>query len=572
MTGFKQSVVNIAEICSHKNVSDIIISPGSRSAPLTLAFLRHRKLTCRTIVDERSAAFIALGLAQQTEKPVGLVCTSGTAGLNYSPAITEAYYQHIPLLVLTADRPPEWIDQNDGQTIHQREMFGRYCRGYFELPVDDSHPDAKWHAGRIISEAINRCTWPTPGPVHINVPLREPLYPNGEFGYEQQSKKIKIVAPKTVLSDDIWDANLSTWRQSKKILIVAGMNRPSTRLVECLKIFERDRRVTVLCDVSSNLQQALKIPHYDFILGNESQDLLKELAPDLLITLGGPVVSKNLKLFLRKVQPEMHWQIQSHNECIDTFKSLTHIIQTSDDYFFEELITVLESRKSTVVNSNTNYFSSWNRMQSKAQELVREFLQKAPHCELASMDSVLRQLPPESHLQLGNSSIVRLANFVGLNQTHKIKVNSNRSTSGIDGTLSTAVGAALTTSKVTTAILGDLAFFYDRNGLWNEYLPANLRIIVFNNYGGGIFRVLDGSKDLPELAQHFEVEHNLTAKNTAEDHGLDYFSCDSAESLEDALPGFFSPNAKPAILEVHFDKHTNAEAFLKFKSLMKELK
>ena len=188
MTEFKQSILNIAEICSQKNISDIIISPGSRSAPLTLAFLRHPKLTCRTIVDERSAAFIALGLAQQTERPVGLVCTSGTAGLNYGPAVAEAYYQQIPLLVFTADRPPEWIDQNDGQTIHQGEMYGKHCCGYFELPVDDTHPDAKWHSERIISEAINKSLWPIPGPVHVNVPLREPLYPKSDFEYQNDPK------------------------------------------------------------------------------------------------------------------------------------------------------------------------------------------------------------------------------------------------------------------------------------------------------------------------------------------------------------------------------------------------
>ncbi len=188
------------------------------------------------------------------------------------------------------------------------------------------------------------------------------------------------------------------------------------------------------------------------------------------------------------------------------------------------------------------------------------------------MHSVLKTLPPESQLQLGNSSIVRLASFVGITQTSSVRVNSNRGTSGIDGTLSTAVGAALGTTKITTLILGDLAFFYDRNGLWNNYLPPNLRVIIFNNYGGGIFRILDGSSDLPELEQHFEVGHNLSAKNTAKDHGLNYLFCDSTESLEETLPDFFSVQAGPAILEVGFDKHTNAEAFFKFKSSMKELK
>jgi len=572
MIEFKRSIVNIAEICSQKNISDIIISPGSRSAPLTLAFLRHPKLKCRTIVDERSAAFIALGLAQQTERPVGLVCTSGTAGLNYGPAVAEASYQQIPLLIFTADRPPEWIDQNDGQTLDQREMYGKRCQGYFELPVDDSHPDAKWYAERIISEAINKSVWPIPGPVHINVPLREPLYPKSDFKYQSDVKIISHLPAQNVLPKNTWNEIASVWGKSNKILIVAGMHSPDSRLIENLSAIQKTSKALLLCDVTSNLQQAQKVNYYDSFLGTENEEMLKKLVPDLLITFGGPVVSKSLKLFLRKFKPRMHWQLQTRGDCIDTFQSLTRVIQTSADYFFENLLTILETEKTDVENADENYSCSWRNMQSKTEQQLHEFLETAPHCELRAMRSVLRRLPSESHLQLGNSSIVRLASFVGLTETSGVRVNSNRGTSGIDGTLSTAVGAALATPKMTTLILGDLAFFYDRNGLWNNYLPPNLRIVVFNNYGGGIFRILDGSSDLSELDQHFEVEHNLSAKNSAEDHSLNYFFCDSAKSLEETLPLFFSAKDKPAILEVGFDKHTNAETFCKFKSLMKELK
>jgi len=572
MTEFKRSIVNIAEICSQKKISDIIVSPGSRSAPLTLAFLRHPKLKCRTIVDERSAAFIALGLAQQTQKPVGLVCTSGTAGLNYGPAVAEAYYQKIPLLIFTADRPPEWIDQNDGQTIDQREMYGKRCRGYFELPVDDTHPDAKWYCERITSEAINKSLWPTPGPVQVNVPLREPLYPKSDFKYQSDAKIISHLPAQNVLLKNTWNEIASVWAESNKILIVAGMHSPNSGLIESLSTIQKIDKVTFLCDVTSNLQQAEMVCYYDSFLGTENEEMLKELAPDLLITFGGPVVSKSLKLFLRKFKPRMHWQLQTHGDCIDTFQSLRQVIQTSAAYFFQNLLAVLEFKAAAVRNSNENYSSSWLNMQSKAEQRLQEFFETAPHCELKAMHSVLKNIPPEGNLQLGNSSIVRLASFVGLTQTSSIRVNSNRGTSGIDGTLSTAVGAALATPKLTTLILGDLAFFYDRNGLWNDYLPPNLRVIIFNNYGGGIFRILDGSSDLPELEQHFEVEHNLSAKNTAEDHGLNYFFCDSTKSLEETLPEFFSATDKPAILEVHFDKHTNAEMFFKFKSSMKELK
>ncbi|RMD87744.1 MAG: 2-succinyl-5-enolpyruvyl-6-hydroxy-3-cyclohexene-1-carboxylic-acid synthase, partial [Calditrichaeota bacterium] len=192
MSAFKPGIVNIAEICARKEVCHFVLSPGSRSAPLSLAFLRHPKIQCRILVDERAAAFVALGMAQQLRRPVGLVCTSGTAALNYAPAVAEAYYQQIPLLIFTADRPPEWIDQNDGQTIHQRDLYAPHCRASFELPVDDTHPDARWHVARIISEAINTTLWPVPGPVHINVPLREPLYPEMDLHYKSEFRVVQL--------------------------------------------------------------------------------------------------------------------------------------------------------------------------------------------------------------------------------------------------------------------------------------------------------------------------------------------------------------------------------------------
>ncbi|MFQ5770653.1 MAG: 2-succinyl-5-enolpyruvyl-6-hydroxy-3-cyclohexene-1-carboxylic-acid synthase [bacterium] len=574
MTDFKQSIINIAQICAQKQVVNFIISPGSRSAPLTLAFLRHPRLRCRTIVDERSAAFIALGLAQQTEHPVGLLCTSGTAGLNYSPAIAEAFYQQIPLLIFTADRPPEWIGQNDGQTIDQHELFGNHCRGYFELPVDDSHPDAKWQIERIISEAINTSMWPVPGPVHINTPLREPLYPHSDFQYQDGSKIISMTPAHTILKEKVWNELLSTWNQSNKKLIVVGMHRPDLPLEKLLSAMQQDD-VAIVCDVTSNLRPTQKIQYSDMILGTSCKDTLSDLRPDLLISFGGAVVSKNLKLFLRKYKPGVHWQLQSHSQCVDTFQTLTRILPVSAEYFFEKLTAYLNSEKVNCRSKTAHdkkYATIWKELNTRAQYAMQAFLSEIPFCEFSAVATVLHHLPSPGLLQLGNSSIVRLVNFLGLLERLNIQVNSNRGTNGIDGTLSTAVGAALATTNMTTLIIGDLAFFYDRNALWHDYLPANLRIIVMNNYGGGIFRILDGASELPELTRHFEVAHSLSAKNTAADHGLNYLFCNSAESLEKNLPIFFEPQDKPAILEVQTDKTINTETFVKFKSIMRELK
>ena len=188
-----QAVYNIAEICARHGITDVVLSPGSRSAPLTLAFARHPELTVRVVPDERAAAFIGLGIAQAQRRAVALVCTSGTAGLNYAPAVAEAFFQQIPLLIFTADRPPEWIDQLDGQTIRQHNLYGAHAKGAFEFPVDTAHADAKWHSARIVNEAINLAQAAPAGPVQVNVPLREPFYPKAgeEIRYEQDVKIIR---------------------------------------------------------------------------------------------------------------------------------------------------------------------------------------------------------------------------------------------------------------------------------------------------------------------------------------------------------------------------------------------
>jgi 2-succinyl-5-enolpyruvyl-6-hydroxy-3-cyclohexene-1-carboxylate synthase len=560
MAVFKQSIVKIPEICARKQLVNIIISPGSRSAPLALAFVRHSNMRCKTIVDERSAAYIALGMAQQTGKPAGLVCTSGTAVLNYAPAVAEAYYQRIPLVIFTADRPPEWIDQNDGQTVHQQRIYGEHCRGFFQLPVDDSNPDAAWHAERIISEAINRSQWPTPGPVQVNVPLREPLYPDSVLPDAGVSKVVSIhAAPATDLQPENWQELTRVWQTSPKRLVVAGMQMPDARLLEQLAVIQQENHAVVLCDITSNLSGAAEIQHHDLIL-KAADEQLSQLAPDLLITLGGPVVSKSLKQFLRKYKAARHWQLQFYSEHIDTFQSLTDIIAVAPELFFARMIKN---------NSHaTEYASLWRQREAVVQQQVAELFTAAPFFELSAFHKIVQYLPQNSKLQLGNSSLVRWGDTV---PCPSVQVNCNRGTSGIDGTLSTAVGAAMVSSELTTVILGDLAFFYDRNALWHPYLPDNLRIIVFNNAGGGIFRILDGSRELPELAEHFETSHQLTAANSADDFDLLYLHCDSLIELEKQLPGFFEPHDRAVILELTFDKRHNAEAFLKFQSTMREI-
>ncbi|MEW5960613.1 MAG: 2-succinyl-5-enolpyruvyl-6-hydroxy-3-cyclohexene-1-carboxylic-acid synthase [Chloroflexota bacterium] len=566
-----QTLANMAELCARSGVREVIISPGSRSAPLAVSFSRHPELRCRVVMDERAAGFMALGLAQQTRRPVGLICTSGTAALNYGPAVAEAFYQQIPLLVFTADRPPEWIDQQDGQTIRQQNIYGDHCRGSFNLPVDDPHPDAQWHAERIIAEAINRATAPIPGPVHLNVPLREPLYPAPGQVIEPPAnpKTIQVLPAHSTLTEAGWQNLLSVWRRAGKKLIVGGMSEAAPT---GLDRFQDDPAVAIIADLTANIHQTVNcLPQWELALETKSAPTLEKLAPDLLVTFGGPVVSKSLKLFLRKYRPQAHWHIDPGGQIIDTFQSLTQVIPVPAGVFFETLAQ-LAVEQTGPAGANAGYVNIWQTLEKKAQARQVSFLADAPFGEFQAVSDCLRALPEPSHLQLSNSMPIRYANFIGL-AGRNIKANSNRGVSGIDGCLSTAVGAAWATDRLTTLITGDLAFFYDRNGLWHRHVPANLRVIILNNHGGGIFKLINGPDNLPaaEVEDYFFTPHPLTAKNTAADFDCDYFYCKDRATLNRQLGEFLAPRPKAAILEIDTDSAVNTTVFRQFKAMLAEL-
>ncbi|MDM8520498.1 2-succinyl-5-enolpyruvyl-6-hydroxy-3-cyclohexene-1-carboxylic-acid synthase [Anaerolineales bacterium HSG6] len=553
---------NLAYICAQKGIQQVIISPGSRSAPLTIAFARQANIQVRMVVDERSAAFIALGLAQQTGQPVGLVCSSGTAPLNYGPAIAEAYYLGLPLIVMTADRPPEWIDQRDNQTSHQPHLFQNHVRGSFELPVEVRHPDALWQTERIMSEAINRAIAPFSGPVHINIPLREPLYPEPDMAFEPLPlpKIINYTPIERKLNPSTWDMLLTDWNSVTKRLIIVGMHNPDPILAEGLARLKKEQHAVVLADLTANLHQSGQFFHQpDLILSRPHHELL---APELLITCGGPVISKQLKLFLRQNRPRIHWHVEVTDQAPDTYQSLTHHLPVEPAYFFDQLVENLPTK------ATPDNVLLWEKFYRMGNARLETFLNNAPFGEFSAMRLILQALPESSRLQLGNSMPVRYADLIGLTG-RQIQVNANRGTSGIDGSVSSAVGAALATNQLTTLIVGDLAFFYDQNGLWHDHLPVNLRLIVMNNQGGGIFSLINGPSNLPpaELTTHFTTPHRRTARQIAVDHDCDYYYSEDKVSLSQLLDDFFKLGTKPTILEVKTDQSVNVELFKQYKAL-----
>lgn len=559
-----QAIFNIPEICARHQIENVVISPGSRSAPITIAFARHPELQCKVAGDERSAAFIALGMALELSQPVALVCTSGSAVLNYYPAIAEAYYQKIPLLVITADRPPEWVDQMDGQTIRQSEVFHKHVKASFNLPVDQSHPDAVWETERSINEAILICKSFPLGPVHINVPLREPFYPDSAINFNKKTIYISKSEIEASLTDKAASNLKSELGNFSKILIVSGQFQGKNKEIEeLLKDFCKNYGAVHLSESLSNLITENSIVKHELILNKLSDKDSEVLKPDLLITIGKSVLSKSLKVFLRKNKPEQHWQVQEESKLSDVFQCLSQVIPIKPENFFKNL-------NSLPIQPKMDYFHQWHKFESTCINHEREYFKRnLDFSELTSVHKVLEQLPEGSVLHVSNSMPVRYLNYLGLNRDQNITVYSNRGTSGIDGVISTATGAAMVSGKMVTVLTGDMAFFYDRNALWQEHKPENLRIILLNNHGGGIFRMIEGPSSQPEIEDYFVTRQPLNAKHYASEFGLEYYFCNEFEGLEKHFEHFYKPSRTPKILEIETKPEIDKSVFKEYKTIAK---
>lgn len=553
-----QPIIELASICSQKGVKNAILSPGSRCAPITLAFARHPDIKTRTISDERSAAFIALGIAQQLEQPVVLVCTSGSAAYNYAPAIAEAYFQQIPLIVITADRPPEWIDQWDGQTIRQTEIYGKHVKGFFQFPDEFGHADKVWHANRMVNEAINLANQFPAGPIHINIPLREPFYPEKaeSFDYSKPVRIIEALVTEQKLSEESKELLAEALSGFKRILIVPGQQRPDSDIQHLLDDLAKNEKAVVVTDTISNLQSDPMVNHHDHFVGNEH--FYEKLRPDLILTFGKSIISKNLKLFFRKSKAA-HWHVQSAGYVPDTFQSLTRTIHCEVRDFLKFLNETL--------TANSRFASSWNTLENKMRQGFPSIMESAEFGEYQAISICLKAIPATSKIQLANSMAVRYVNFLG-KRTQEIICN--RGTSGIDGSSSAAVGCAMTTEEFVTLVTGDMAFFYDRNAFWHNYPISNLRIILLNNHAGGIFRLIEGPAKQPELEEYFETSQKLDGRSLANEFGFGYHLALDAESLNIGLQDFYSKSTVPKILEIQSESPKNAEILKWIKSKIQE--
>jgi 2-succinyl-5-enolpyruvyl-6-hydroxy-3-cyclohexene-1-carboxylate synthase len=526
----------IISACRQFQIETVIISPGSRNAPLTIGFSNDEDFDTLSIVDERCAAFFALGIAQQRQKPVAIVCTSGSALLNYYPAVAEAYYSQIPLVVISADRPKHLIDIGDGQTIRQENVFKNHI--LFNANLQEQQTDTNFE---LLTEAFSMLTQ-VKGPIHINAPFDEPLYET-----VPTMKEFPFKVDQQIKMDEVdYNALATQWNSAKKKMILVGVHPPDSELEKLLDVVANDPSVLVLTETTSNLHNQRFVHSIDNLIFNLTKEEFASLQPDILLTFGGLIVSKKIKRFLRDYQPKEHWHV-NELRAFDTYFALTKHIKIDSASFFTHF------SKLTQYDNGSNYESKWMEYRNHTNEKHLEYVAKAPYSDLKVFESVLESLPLDSDVQFSNSAIIRYSQLFKMNRS--ITVSCNRGTSGIDGSTSTAIGAAYASDKRTTLITGDLSFFYDSNALWNAHIPKNFRIIIINNSGGGIFKIIPGPKTTDSL-QYFEAPHCLTAEHLCNMYGFEYAMASDLESVKKGLKGFYKGN-QPKLLEIFTPSNQN---------------
>jgi 2-succinyl-5-enolpyruvyl-6-hydroxy-3-cyclohexene-1-carboxylate synthase len=527
-----QFLKTFSEIMVAKGVEEIVLSPGSRNAPLALIIMRNKQLKYHVINDERSAAYFALGRALNTKKMVALTCTSGTAAVNYYPAIVEAYYQKVPLLLLTADRPIELRDQNINQVINQNKLYQEYVATDFSVDLAIVSEDKRKKDFLNINKVLNTGL-KARRPVHLNFHLKEPLYSEKALNLKDESLKIieeKIYESKPSRQD--FDLLLDELVTYNKIMVVGGQQAFSKNLRNIFNRLLTLTDVVFVRDITANihgLERAIMYP--DEIVRKAGND--KDLQPDLVITFGNKFTSKKFTEYLNGIKTKTHWHISEDDDYFDMFSSLSKLIKLEAENFFRlwlRFIKKFEHKKFQ------GFYLKWQKIDEEIQQQLNS--KPIQNDELSFVKVILDNLPKNSCLHLGNSLPIRYANKTNLfNNKHaqSIEVFSNRGTSGIDGCLSTAMGAATGDSRKHYIIIGDQSFIYDRNGLWNKNLPDNLIIVVMNNKGGQIFSKIDGPARQPELDEFFISYIPFDFEKEALQFNIYYQQVSSPQKLENAL-------------------------------------
>lgn len=525
-------VLQLMSLLKQFNISRIVISPGSRHFAFVHSLEADPWFKLYSVVDERSAAFFALGLIQQHNEPVAVTCSSGTACMNYGSAIVEAFYQRLPLLVLSSDRIPEYLNQLEDQMYDQLDTFTNCTKYHGQLPEIKNETDV-WYCNRILNEAFLELNHHGRGPVHVNIPFVA-------HNTDTFSTPELPVVRKITLHDA--ETNKLEWKsmgeklKGKKVMIVWGQSVIITpELDAAVSKFCEMTDAIILTDKLSNLHNKYAILNTTVTLGVLTRDETISLHPDIVISVGGNYIFNNeIKWFAKGAQ---NWQVGKEDKVIDPFRNLTEIFEMSETFFFSKFIEFAD------VHSKGSYKDDWLSISRQPS------MPEPEYNELYAIGSLLRQLPQNVDLQLANSLTIRMSHMFDIHPS--IRVNCNRGVNGIDGSMSTAVGFGADSDRLTFYITGDLSFFYDMNSLWIRHLSSKMRFMLINNGGGGVMYAPLNDEKRKTLPAHVAAGHSLSAKGWVESLGFKYIAANSKEKVDAGVKELLNDNTDcPVFLEV----------------------
>lgn len=548
---------NLAALLSAHGVRRAVVSPGSRNAPLVVALNRQQDIALTEVVDERSAAFVALGMAARSGEPVAICCTSGSALLNYAPALAEAFYRHVPLIAVSADRPSEWIDQADSQTMRQCGALSSVTKKCVDIADDASEVVSD----RLVNEAVLSALQEPRGPVHINVQLAPPLGLTEEA--EVRPRVIRMMEPRGDLRYEQVRA-LGEELSGRRILIVAGGCAPSPRLHRALGRLASMSDVVVVAEPSSNLHVRGLVGDVDSLLASVRDDVAESFYPDVVVSFGLPVVSVRLKNWLRAAPEQMeHWSLGYDSLTADTFRHLTMRINTDPAVFLSQLAGALKP-------GATDYRDSVAGAYVAAVGRRNDMLSHMPWVDFMAVGRLLRLAGRKGwDVELSNGMTVRYTALFDNSGIHRM--SANRGISGIEGSTSTAVGAALVSRHPTLLITGDMSAFYDIAGLASADLPPGFRIAVIDNGGGNIFRIVANTRSIDERERFLACQRpvGVSWADVARSHSLEFFEASSFAEFDSVAAGFAS-SGRPAMLVVHTDGPESAKLYKQYFNNLKQ--
>jgi 2-succinyl-5-enolpyruvyl-6-hydroxy-3-cyclohexene-1-carboxylate synthase len=536
----KKSVRQLAVLLKAHGVTKVVVCPGSQNAPLIQTFLQVKSFTCYPMNDNRSAGFFALGMALHEVAPVAVVCTAGNGLTNLLPAVAEAYQQQVPLVVISADTLPS--------RLKEPLIFDKIVKKAVNLPEVQSEADALT-CNQLINEALLESKHHGRGPVHINIQLSDPVF--GCNTTELEEERVMERYQGLNMYEQDYQPLVERLNHLKKRMVVAGqMNN----------IYEFDKKhemtlskqfVWFTENLSNHTTPGTPVRRMEELLFPMDLKTQENLSPELLITFGGAVVSRRLKYFLRKHKPLEHWHVSKDGEVYDAFGALTTVIEMDPFEFFEKIAPLIEDVPPL-------YPRQWSQLEEKLPE------PRFPYSEMQVVGQLMAALPQGCSLHLGNSSVVRYAQFFPLPKD--VEIQSNMGLEGSEGALGTALGYATASEKINYMVLGDVSFFGGMNALWNSAYGSNVRILVINNGGNAQLQTLPGFTPDERALRFVTGIHQATAQAWAEDRGFTYLSAHDETELQAALSAFTQPDItrQPLLLEVFTDKAADAETLKQY--------